>query len=163
VLALAVLAALAPPLYRLAVQVQLRRLFKALSRHDYEPILAGLADEFTYHFHGETAISGTRSRRETVGAWFERVFRIVPDARFDVQDLMVAGPPWNTRVATHVRISGNLADGTPYFNDFKQRIVIRFAKVTSIETIEDTQKLDRALQALGAKGFEEAVAAPLVD
>ena len=162
-LALAALLALAPPLYRLAVGLQIRRVFAGLNRHEWRLVTEGLADEFTYHFHGDTSISGVRHKRETVDAWFERVFRIVPDAHFDIQDVMVAGPPWNTRVATHARISGHLADGAPYSNDFKQRVVIRFGKVSSIETVEDTQKLDRAMQALAASGFEEAVAAPLND
>jgi hypothetical protein len=66
-------------------------------------------------------------------------------------------------VATHATISGNLPDGAPYENTFKQRIVLSWGKVSSIETVEDTQKLDRAMRALAANGFEEAVAAPLND
>ncbi|MEA2396528.1 MAG: hypothetical protein QOK25_84 [Thermoleophilaceae bacterium] len=162
-LALVALLAIAPPLYRFVVAFQVRRLFGSLNRHDWQPVLEGLAPEFIYRFHGETSISGVRRRRETVDAWFQRVFRILPDARFELQDLMVAGPPWNTRVATHATISGNLPDGAPYENTFKQRIALSWGKVSSIETVEDTQKLDRAMRALAANGFEEAVAAPLND
>jgi ketosteroid isomerase-like protein len=161
--ALVLLVALAPPLYRLGVGAQIRRLFASLNRHDWSPVTANLASEFTYEFHGDTAIGGVRRRRETVDAWFERVFRVLPDARFELRDVVVGGPPWNTRVAIHASIAGNLADGTPYSNVFQQRVVVRWAKVRSIETIEDTQKLDRAMRALAASGFEEAVAAPLVD
>jgi ketosteroid isomerase-like protein len=161
--ALAVLLVLVPPLYRFAVGFQIRRIFRSLSRGDWQPVLDSLAPEFTYLFHGDTSISGLRRRRETVDAWFRRLYRILPSPRFEPEDIVVGGPPWNTRVAALATISGDLADGTPYRNTFMQRVTIRFGRVTAIETVEDTQRLERAMQALAATGFDEAVAPPLTD
>lgn len=160
---LAALAAVVPPLYRAIVAVIVRGYFGELNKGNWQAVNDGLAAEFTYHFHGDHALGGTRRRRATMDAWWQRLFRILPDARWEVQDVLVAGPPWATRVSTHATIRGHLPEGTPYENAFKQRIVLRFGKVVSVETLEDSQRLERAMNALAAKGFEEAVAAPLVD
>ena len=162
-LPLLVVAAVVPPLYRWAVARQVRAMFGELNRGNWAAVNAGLAPEFSYRFHGATSISGLRSTRPTMEAWWRRLFRILPSPWFEVLDVVVAGPPWATRVATHARISGDLADGTPYENVFMQRAVARFGKLVAIETIEDTQKLDRAMAALAANGFEEATAPPLED
>jgi ketosteroid isomerase-like protein len=159
----AVLAALVPPLYRWAVARQVRRMFDALNRGDWSAVNDALASEFSYRFHGDTSIGGLRRRRATMEAWWARMFRILPEPRFEVLDVVVAGPPWATRVATHATIRGTLPDGTPYDNVFMQRVVARFGRLVRVETIEDTQRLDRAMTALAAAGFPEATAPPLED
>jgi ketosteroid isomerase-like protein len=158
-----VAAVVVPPLYRRAVAWQVRRLFGRLNQGDWGAVNAGLANDFVYRFHGETAIGGVRRTLPTMEAWWQRMFRILPAPRFEILDVMVTGPPWATRVATHGTIAGTLPDGTPYDNTFMQRATARFGKLVAIETLEDTQRLDRAMTALAATGFDEAVAAPLED
>ncbi len=162
-LALVLLAAVAPPLYRAVVAAQVRRLFGQLNRGNWHAVNDRLAGEFSYRFHGDTALGGVKRRRATMETWWRRVFAILPNARFEATDVLVAGPPWATRVAVDATISGDLADGTPYTNVFRQKIVLRLGRVVSIETVEDTQRLERALRALGAAGVPEALAAPLND
>jgi hypothetical protein len=80
---------------------------------------------------------------------------------------VVEGPPWRTRVMTYVRITGTRpADSggqpVPYDNEFMQLMTIRWGRIASVLTIEDTQKFVSILPALSAAGFADARAEPIV-
>jgi hypothetical protein len=47
-------------------------LYEAFGRGDIEAVLAGLADDVTWNYHGPSVVptSGSCSGREAVGAWF---------------------------------------------------------------------------------------------
>jgi len=57
------------------------------------------------------------------------VFRLFPGVRFEVRDVIVAGWPWNTRVAVRLGIDATLADGSPYRNEAVQWIRLRWGKL----------------------------------
>ena len=87
----------------------------------------------------------------------------VAGAHFDVQDILVSGYPWRTRVAVLARVSGDLPGGERYQNTVFQFFTLVWGKVTSIETCEDVQILERALSIVADNGQEEALAEPLED
>ncbi|TMK21405.1 MAG: hypothetical protein E6G68_03485 [Actinobacteria bacterium] len=64
------------------------------------------------------------------------MFRLFPGVRFEVRDVIVAGWPWNTRVAVRLGIDATLADGSPYRNE---------AKLVDDWVLEDTATLNRAI------------------
>ena len=63
--------------------------------------------------------------------------------QFVVEDVLVNGPPWNTRVAARVHnfIAG--PDGDSYTNRFVAFLVIRWGRLVSWEDFEDTQRVAR--------------------
>lgn len=150
-------------MYAPIVRKQVRAVFAAISRGDYEPMLQGLSEDFTYTFHGDHALGGVRTQRETMRAWWQRVSRLLPGAQFDVLEVLVNGAPWHTRVAVRLRVLGQLPDGTQYENIMFQYLTLKWAKVTAIESLEDLQVLDRALAIVAAAGIDEAAAAPITD
>lgn len=145
------------------VRRKIRAVFTQLSAGDAAPMLASLAPRFTYVFHGEHALGGVRRQHHTMRDWWERLFRLLPGARFTVEDILVNGPPWRTRVALTARIVGVLPDGRRYENRLMQHMRMTWGRVTWIETLEDLQNLQRALQAVAAAGNPEAIAPPLED
>ena len=150
-------------MYRLIVAARIRGIFEKLSAGDPEAMIRSLAPRFTYRFYGDHALGGERTSASAMRAWWGRVFRLLPGIRCEVRDVLVAGWPWSTRATTDVAVYVALPDGTRYENVVNQFVRLRWGRVTEIRTLEDTQKLARALEALASSGYSEAVAAPITD
>lgn len=88
---------------------------------------------------------------------------MLPGAQFQIHDIVLNGSPWRTRVAILTQVSGNLPRGERYENTVMQFLTLSWGKVTSVETIEDLQRLAKALRAVADAGNVEALAAPITD
>jgi ketosteroid isomerase-like protein len=150
-------------MYHRIVANKVRSTFDQISAGNWEPMLAGMAPEFSYRFYGEHALSGERRTLDGLRRWWERSVRLLPNPTFDVEEVIVAGGPWATRIATRVRIRTTLPDGSLYENVFMQNMHMRWSRITQIHTLEDNVVLGRALDRLAACGFPEAHDAPIVD
>ena len=62
------------------------------------PVLASFAPRFEHAFLGEHALGGARHTLSATRRWYERLYRLLPDIRFDLRSIAVSGPPWNTTV-----------------------------------------------------------------
>jgi ketosteroid isomerase-like protein len=147
--------------YRAIVAARVRRAWRQMAAHDHEAVLAQFAPRFEYRFAGDHALGGVRHTREAQDAWFRRLFRLFPDIRFSVRDVLVAGWPWRTRVVALIDVAAPIDGG--YRNEVAQTIELRWGRITRVTTLEDTQKLAAALERLGERGVEEALAAPIDD
>jgi ketosteroid isomerase-like protein len=150
-------------MYHRIVAAKVRGAFAQISAGNWEPMVSSMAPEFTYRFYGDHALSGERHTHAALRMWWQRSFRILPDARFDVQEVIVSGWPWNTRIATSVIVTAPLPDGSRYENIIHQFLHMRWARITEIRTLEDTVRLQRALDVVAASGNEEAHAPPITD
>lgn len=150
-------------MYHRFVAGRVRKAFAEISAGNWQAMVDGMAPTFTYRFYGDHALSGERHTHEALSRWWERCFRLMPNTRFEVQDVLVAGWPWSTRVATAVTVDVGLVDGTRYRNVVHQFIRMRWGKITDVRTLEDTAVLAQALDRLAAAGHAEAHAAPITD
>lgn len=148
-------------MYKHIVRRRVRSTFDRINAGDYLMMVDGLAQDFEYRFHGEHALGGRRTTRSGMIRWWQRTLRLLPGARFDIQDILVNGGPWRTRVAVRSLVSGDLPNGRRYENTVFQFLTLSWGKVTSVETIEDLQKLERALRSVAAAGRPEALAEPI--
>jgi ketosteroid isomerase-like protein len=146
--------------YRTIVTRKTRRVFDALNSGDTGPLLAGLDTPTEHVMWGDHALSGVRSNSESIERWYQRLFRLLPDLRFDIDTIAVKGPPWRTTVFVEWRDSA-LA-GT-YGNRGINVVELRYGRVRAIRIHCDTQHLARAVGELALQGKEEAAAAPIVD
>jgi len=149
--------------YHRIVARKVRATFALISAGNWEPMITGMAPRFSYRFYGSSALSGERHTLDSLRRWWERSFRLMPEASFQVEEVIVAGGPWATRIATRVRVRATLADGSAYDNVFMQNLSMRLARITEIHTLEDTAALQAALDRLAAAGIDEAHAAPIID
>jgi len=133
---------------------------RELERNDLDALLMRFDDEATLIFVGDAPLGTELSASADVRLWFERFRRLLPDPRFEVQRLLVSGPPWNQRLAAHVLISSTV-DGEPYQNQFAHFLRLRWGKVTDDLILEDTQVWERACRRLAAAGVSEASAGRL--
>lgn len=148
-------------MYRAVVAVKVRRAWRELQRRNPSSVLDQFADDFEHSFAGEHALGGKRRTRRTQAEWFDRLFRLFPDIRFTVRDVLVAGWPWHTRVVTVVDVA--LADEPGYHNVVMQQLELRWGRITRIANLEDTQALAAILTRRGAQGQAEAIAPRIGD
>lgn len=145
-------------MYRAIVARRIRGIWASIAAHDPEPALAGLADRFEYHFLGDHALGGVRHTHEPQARWFARLFRLFPDIRFDVKDVLVSGWPWRTRAV--VIAEARLDSDPEYHNYLAQLIELRWGRVTKVRMHEDSQLVARYLD---RSPLEEARAEPITD
>jgi ketosteroid isomerase-like protein len=110
--------------------------------------------------NGDHALAGVRSRPESIRAWYERLFRLLPDVRFDVDAIAVSGPPWRTTVVVQWR---DRALGGTYGNQGVNVVDLRWGRIQAIRIHCDSQRLAAQLAGLAADGVSEAADAPLTD
>jgi ketosteroid isomerase-like protein len=154
-------------IYRAIVRRRVHRLFAEANQGRWTAIVDGLAPTFSYRFVGDTPLGGTRTSHAAMRLWFERLYRLFPGSVFVPQSVVVEGVPWRTNIMTHVLIRGTVpgTDGatSDYENEFMQRMVLRWGKITSVVTVEDTQRFVDLLPALADVGIPDATAAPITD
>jgi ketosteroid isomerase-like protein len=155
-------------MYHFIVKRRIRALFAEANRGNFQAIIDSLATTFVYRFIGDTPLGGTRTRPSSMKLWFERIYRLVPDAKLNPQMIVVEGPPWNTRIMTYVTFNGTLPAvgshaGAPYENEVMQLLSLKWGRIHSVLTIEDTLRFANILPLLAKAGIADATAAPICD
>lgn len=148
-------------MYHAIVKRQYRRAWKAMNAHDYRAIIDQFAPRFRMTFIGDTTLGGTRTTRESMAAWFERLFRLFPDASFEMREVAIDGPPWRTRVAGLFTLRATV-QGEPYENVFTQFVTLRYGRIAWYEVYEDSLRFANLCERI-APEVPEALAAPIVD
>lgn len=143
-------------MYHAAVRRIARRTYGALSRGDFQTVVAGFDSEAVLFFSGDHVLAGTFRGREAIFAWFKRLYACFPDLRLHPETIVVEGFPWDTRVATRFRVTATLSSGRPYANEGMQLLRIRWGRVVEDRLYEDTKALNDALSELAQAGVPAA-------
>ncbi|MFP5391884.1 MAG: nuclear transport factor 2 family protein [Gammaproteobacteria bacterium] len=153
-------------MYAAIVRHKLLKIFAALSRGESGPMVDSLAARFEYRFEGDSPIGGLRTEKESIRLWWARLYRLFPGLSFEVREVAVVGPPWNTRihvlmdfVVPHTQAGAD----RPYRNVVMQFMRMRWGKVWHIHTLEDTERCARYLAWAHAQGRNEARAGAISD
>lgn len=148
-------------MYHAFIRHQIRKSFASLGQGVLSREAANLAPDVEHAFAGESAIGGARRGPEAFVRWLERVYRLLPDLRFEVQDIVVSGGPFATRVAVQWRSEATTVTGEPYANDGVHLIRLSKGKITRIHVLTDTEVVTRRMRAVAALGVAEAAMPPL--
>jgi ketosteroid isomerase-like protein len=150
----ALLLASLPPLYAWAVRWMLRRNLARLWAGDPEPLLATYAEDVRFVFPGRSSWSADLQGKDAVRRWLGRFVGI--GLRFEVREILVAGPPWDTTACLWFTDRLVTPDGDVVYENHGTILAkIAWGKVTYYEVNEDTQKvaeLDEYLEAHGSRG-----------
>jgi ketosteroid isomerase-like protein len=149
-------------MYQAIVRKRIRALFDAINRGDAEPVLRAFASEFEHSFLGETALGGSRRTLAATRRWYERLYRLLPDIRFELRRISVSGGPWNTLVLVEWDET-NSAGGVVTANRGVHVLQLRWGRATRLVICPDTVGLKATLERLFLAGLKEARAAPIVD
>lgn len=150
-------------MYHAIVRARIRSLFDSVNQGDAGPVLAAFAPRFEHRFLGEDhALGGSRTSLVRTRAWYERLYRLLPDLHFDLARIVVSGPPWNTTVVVDWQETNSGTDGVRTYNRGLHVVHIAWGRVTRLVICPDTVGLKATLDRLFAAGNEEAHAPPIV-
>jgi ketosteroid isomerase-like protein len=157
----------APSLYKAAVRVLIRRNIQALNDGNYRPALAMFDEEATLTFPGDNSWARQfrvpQQDREPFPthrgrAEIETFLRTYVDNRIqmEVEDILVNGPPWDTRAAVRVHDWIPGADGGDIYSN-RAVLMVRtsWGRIRSQEDYEDSERaaaLDRHLATVASDG-----------
>jgi ketosteroid isomerase-like protein len=144
------------------VKKRVASVFERLNKDDYEYALSGIGATIEHRFGGAHCLGGKRTSIGALRHWFERLFRLFPNLRFEMHSIAASGGPWATTVVVEWTDRATPADGRDYVNSGVHVIRMRWGKVVSIHAYLDTQVLIDTLNRMAANGIEEAKAPPII-
>jgi ketosteroid isomerase-like protein len=150
-------------MYNFFVRRHLRKVFSRLNAGDFAYITSQFHPQAEHWFAGRHAMSGRRTSHARIEEWYARLAVVFPGIRFDLQKLIVSGPPWNTEVAVEWIDSVIDRTGQPLPNQGVFIIRLRWGKAMQFRVYCDTAQIERNLGILAAQGVEAAAAAPITD
>ena len=150
-------------MYHGIVRRRVASLFEAVNRGDAGPVLAAFGPKFEHVFLGESALGGTRRSLAKTRAWYERLYRLLPDIHFDINKIEVSGGPWNTLVVAHWDETNSGTDGVRTHNRGIHVLHLSWGKATQLIICPDTVGLVATLDRLAALGHPDAHAPMIVD
>jgi len=145
-------------MYHRFVRQRVEAMFAAVSQGDAGPVLEGLAPHFEHFFLGDHALGGARVSLGKTRAWYERLYRLLPDISFDVRRIRISGPPWNTLVTVDWIETNSATDGVRTFTPGAHIAKLVWGKLTYIGIYPDTVGLVSTLERLARAGVAEATA-----
>jgi ketosteroid isomerase-like protein len=148
--------------YHAIMRSKIKDVFKSLSRGDYQPVLSSLAPNFEHWFIGDHALSGLRTSMPVTRAWYERLYKIFPDLRFELINIVVQGTPWDTTVMIEWMDLFTLRNGRQGSNVGVHIIHFKWAKADSVRIYCDTKLLIESLEVQSVHGVEDARQLPLI-
>lgn len=148
-------------MYKPLVRALIRRSMRHLDDGDYEPLLEMYARDAVLSFPGDNSLSRQhrppqpgrvaavthRGRTEIEALLRECVDRRI---RFHIEDILVNGPPWRTRVCVreHHWIVDEHGDEV-YANRAAFYVVVAWGKIRCQEDYEDTERMSTYERHLG--------------
>jgi ketosteroid isomerase-like protein len=132
-------------MYRMIVASKARATWRRIAAGQLEAASDMAHDDMHFRFVGETPLGADLRGKDAFLAWFRHAAQRLPGLTFQVDDVLVGGWPWNTRVAVRLAISAPLPDGSTYRNQGVQWLRLRWGRMIDDWVLEDTMALQQAL------------------
>jgi ketosteroid isomerase-like protein len=150
-------------MYHAIVRKRVEELFGDVNRGDAEPVLRLFAPDFEHRFLGDHALGGSRTSLSATRQWYARLYRLLPDIRFVLRRVRVAGGPWSTIVVAEWDETNSGTDGVRTHNSGVHVLHLRWGRATQLIICPDTTGLKATLDRLALAGNAEAHAPAIVD
>lgn len=150
-------------MYHAIVRRKISGAFEAINRGDYGGIVAQFAPRHRHVMYGQHALAGERHTPASTARWYERLQRLLPGLRFDVQSIAVTGGPAHTTVLVSWADRFRLPDGSTGSNQGVHEFTLRWGRVRSLAVHCDTARLAAYCAHIAAAGVAEAGAPPISD
>ena len=138
-------------MYKATVRWLIRRNITALNRGNHRPSLAMYSPNAQFTFPGDNTWSNqfrhpvngregfaTHRDRDEIAAFLERY--VGHRIRMSIEDILVNGPPWKTRVAVRAHVWASGPDGQDiYTNRAVLMLDTRWGRIRRHEDYEDTE------------------------
>lgn len=141
-------------MYKAAIRALMKRSVATLNDGDFAPLLKLASPDFELAFPGNNSwstmirtVEKGRERHVThrgveEGTMFAERF-VREGIQFHVEDILVNGPPWNTRIALRVQsfIPGAVGQPDAYNNRAIALLEVRWGRLVRWEDYEDTERV----------------------
>lgn len=141
-------------MYKATIRALMRHSVARLNAGDYSLMLKMASPDFELAFPGDNSWAtmfrpSERHRRRHVthrgieeGTAFAERF-VDQGVQFEIEDILVNGPPWNTRIALRVQsyIPGSNGGPDEYANRAVAMLTVKWGKLVSWEDYEDTERV----------------------
>jgi len=140
--------------YQASIRALLRYSISKLNSGDYSMMLKMASPDFELAFPGDNSWS-TMFRPQQLGRERHVTHRGVAEAtafadrfvdkgiQFQIEDILVNGPPWNTRIALRVHdfVPGGVGEADAYNNRAVLFLEVRWGRLVRWEDYEDTERV----------------------
>jgi ketosteroid isomerase-like protein len=150
-------------MYYAIVRRRIRSLFAAVNSGNAAPVLGAFAPRFEHFFLGNHALGGSRKTLAATRAWYERLYRLMPDIHFEVREIKVGGPPWNTLVVIDWDETNSGTDGVTTHNWGIHVVKLVWGRMAFLGIYPDTTGLVETLARIARAGIQEASAEAIID
>ena len=160
-------------MFSFVIRPLIRRQIARLNAGDHESLLKMAAPDAELRFPGDNSWSRTFRAPVTTGTAYAPTHRGTTELaafaqRFvdhglhiDIEDILVAGPPWNTRICVRATDHALDDDGRQvYANRVAILIEARWGRITRWEDYLDTERVSAWDRLVGAEAEPVAAAAP---
>ena len=141
-------------MYKASIRAVMRYSIKKLNQGDYRLMLKMAHPEFELAFPGQSSWA-TMFRPQNTGRQRHATHRGVAEAsafaerfvaegiQFQIEDILVNGPPWNTRIAVRAYnfIAGPQGHDDAYNNRALLFLELRWGRLVRWEDYEDTERV----------------------
>jgi ketosteroid isomerase-like protein len=153
----AALLVLSLPAWQAVYTWLLRRLFlrnlRSLRAGDPEPLFKSYAEDVRFLFPGDSSWGGEVRGREALERWVRRFVDV--GLQLEPKKILATGPPWNTTFCLLYTDELTAPSGERvYENQGAIYGTIRWGRITSYETAEDTHKVEALDEWLSAHEHE---------
>jgi ketosteroid isomerase-like protein len=127
-------------MFRLIARWMIKRSLRAHVRGDVDALLASYSSDVVFRFPGKSSWAGELHGKQEVRRWLERFHRL--GLKLEVDEILIGGWPWNTKVALHFTDHLTTPDGTVVYEN-TGFIYARgsWGKIREYEVVEDTEKV----------------------
>ena len=141
-------------MYKATIRALMRYCIGKLNAGDFSPMLRLASDDFELAFPGDNTMSTMfrpaapgRQRHVThrgieEGTAFAQRF-VDEGVQFEIEDMLINGPPWKTRIALRVQsyIPGAVGAPDVYNNRAIALLEVRWGRLLRWEDYEDTERV----------------------
>lgn len=138
-------------MYHSIVKRKIRTAFNHLNEGNYENVLAMFSQDIRFSFPGQHHLSANLSSLSEVREWFKTFLSTLKGIHFEIIDILVEGPPWNTKAMTRFRDRVPIAGGQEIYNEGVQFLKIRWGKIVEDQLYIDTQIIESAIRKVGSQ------------
>ncbi|MDO5706828.1 MAG: nuclear transport factor 2 family protein [Paracoccus sp. (in: a-proteobacteria)] len=148
-------------MYHTIVRRRIRSLFDAVNRGDARPVLDTFTPDGEHVFNGAHAMSGRRVTAQGRADWYARLFRLLPDIRFILHRIDVAGPPWATIAVVEWSETNSATDGIRTGAAGVHVVHLKWGRMTRLLILTDTAALQATLSRTAETSRGESLAPPI--
>ncbi|SFJ72989.1 nuclear transport factor 2 family protein [Thermoflavimicrobium dichotomicum] len=149
-------------MFNMIIKSMVQKTFDALNHGNVGPLLKMCASDVKHTFPGDHALGGTRKSVKGLEDWFKRIFKLLPNLRYEVKNIDIDGSLSDCKITISWADEATTSDGKSYANEGTYIIHVKNIKIVEIKTIvRDVRKIDEVCEHLAQLGVEEASAAPI--